>query len=103
MRVGADKAYGAREFVKTVPEMNVRPHIAQNTNRSGGSAIDRRTARHETYAVSQRKRPLIEKAFGWMKQMQTAYGQNTCLGRQLVDGYHIDSACNTTAGRGCWP
>ena len=36
--------------------------------RSGGSAIDRRTTRHAGYAISQRKRPLIEKAFGWMKQ-----------------------------------
>ena len=66
--VGADKAYDTRDFVQTVRELNIRPHIAQNTNRSGGSAIDHRTARHQTYAVSQRKRPLIEKAFGWMKQ-----------------------------------
>ena len=37
-------------------------------NRSGGSAIDQRTARHNGYQISQKKRPLIEKAFGWMKQ-----------------------------------
>jgi len=42
-------------------------HVAQNVNR-GGSVIDGRTTRHESYQVSQRKRPLIEKAFGWMKQ-----------------------------------
>jgi transposase len=67
--VGADKAYDTREFVQTVREMSIRPHVAQNTKRSGGSAIDRRTSRHASYAVSQRKRPLIEKAFGWMKQI----------------------------------
>ncbi len=48
--------------------MNIRPHVAQNVKRSGGSAIDGRTSRHASYAISQRKRPLIEKAFGWMKQ-----------------------------------
>ena len=68
MSVGADKAYDARDFVETVREMDYRPHVAQNVSRPGGSAIDGRTSRHESYRVSQRKRPLIEKAFGWMKQ-----------------------------------
>jgi transposase len=68
MSVGADKAYDTRDFVGTVREMAIRPHVAQNTTRSGGSSIDARTSRHESYTVSQRKRPLIEKAFGWMKQ-----------------------------------
>jgi len=68
MSVGADKAYDTREFVATLREMNIRAHVAQNSRRSGGSAIDRRTSRHNSYAVSQSKRPLIEKAFGWMKQ-----------------------------------
>jgi hypothetical protein len=64
MSVGADKAYDTRDFVQTVREMEIRPHVAQNLARSGGSAIDCRTTRHSGYAVSQRKRPLIEKAFG---------------------------------------
>jgi hypothetical protein len=68
MSVGADKAYDTRDFVQTVREMGIRPHVARNSQRAGGSAIDGRTSRHETYAVSQGKRPLIEKAFGWMKQ-----------------------------------
>jgi len=68
MSVGADKAYDTRDFVETVREMDCRPHVAQNVNRSGGSAINGRTTRHGSYQVSQRKRPLIEKAFGWMKQ-----------------------------------
>ena len=66
--VGADKAYDTRDFVQTVREMEIRAHVAQNLARSGGSAIDARTTRHDSYLVSQRKRPLIEKAFGWMKQ-----------------------------------
>jgi transposase len=66
--VGADKAYDTRDFVQTVREMEIRPHVAQNLKRNGGSAIDARTTRHQSYAVSQHKRPLIEKAFGWMKQ-----------------------------------
>lgn len=68
MSVGADKAYDTRDFIKTVREMDIRPHVTQNTKRSGGSAIDGRTTRHSSYAISQHKRPLIEKVFGWMKQ-----------------------------------
>ena len=68
MSVGADKAYNTRDFVETVREMAIRPDVAQNTARSGGSAIDARASRHQSYAVSQSNRPLIEKAFGCMKQ-----------------------------------
>ena len=66
--VGADKAYDTRDFVKTLRDMGIRPHVAQNLNRPGGSAVDERTTRHGGYQRSQKKRPLIEKAFGWMKQ-----------------------------------
>ncbi len=48
--------------------MNMTPHVAQNTERRGGSAIDARTTRHEGYAISQRKRKMIEATFGWAKQ-----------------------------------
>ena len=69
MSVGADKAYDTHDFVQTARQMGVWPHVAQNMNRPGGSAIDARTTRHQSYRTSQKKRPLIEKAFGWMKQM----------------------------------
>jgi hypothetical protein len=32
-----------------------------------GRAIDGRTTRHEGYAISQRKRKLLERVFAWMK------------------------------------
>jgi transposase len=65
--VGADKAYDTRGFVKACRELKVRPHVAQNLNRIGGSAIDGRTTRHPGYAVSQRSRKRTEQCFGWGK------------------------------------
>jgi len=65
--VGADKAYDTRDFVSECRNMKVTPHVAQNTKRSGGSAIDGRTAGHEGYEVSQKKRKRIEECFGWLK------------------------------------
>jgi len=66
--VGGDKNYDTRDFVHTSREMGVTPHVAQHaqTDRRG-SAIDGRTTRHAGYDVSQRKRKLVEQAFGWMK------------------------------------
>jgi hypothetical protein len=65
--LGADKGYDTRDFVNAMREMGVRPHVTQNVNRLGGSAIDARTTRHAGYEISQKKRPLIERIFGWMK------------------------------------
>jgi hypothetical protein len=64
--LGADKAYDQRELVRTLRELGVTMHVAQNTSRRR-SAVDRRTTRHVNYAISQRRRPLIEKVFGWLK------------------------------------
>lgn len=65
--LGADKNYDTRDFVAECRHLKVTPHVAQNTNRSGGSAIDGRTTRHAGYAISQRKRKRIEECFGWLK------------------------------------
>ena len=66
LTVGADKAYETAGFVADLRQMCVTPHVAQNTSRRR-SAIDARTTRHAGYAASQRKRKLIEEAFGWAK------------------------------------
>ncbi len=65
--VGGDKGYDTRDFVAECRHLNVTPHVAQNTKRSGGSAIDGRTTRHDGYGISQRKRKRIEECFGWLK------------------------------------
>jgi transposase len=66
--LGADKAYDTQDFVATVRELQVTPHVTQNnTNRR--SAIDERTTRHPGYRISLSKRWLVEKPFGWLKQI----------------------------------
>ncbi|MBL6082790.1 IS5 family transposase, partial [Belnapia sp. T18] len=64
--LGADKGFDARDFVAELREVNVTPHLAQNTS-GRRSAIDGRTTRHPGYIVSQRIRKRIEEAFGWAK------------------------------------
>jgi transposase len=64
--LGADKGYDAKEFIDACVAMKVTPHVAQN--KSGrASAVPDEIARTEGYALSQRKRKLIEQGFGWAK------------------------------------
>jgi transposase len=65
--VAGDKAFDTRAEVAALRHMGATPHLALNAERPGGSALDRRTTRHPGYAISQRKRKLVEQAFGWMK------------------------------------
>ena len=62
--VGGDKGFDVPSFVAGVRALGVTPHVAQKVT---ASAIDDRTTRHPGYAISQRKRKLIEQVFGWMK------------------------------------
>jgi len=64
--VGADKAFDTGDFVDAMRDLNVTPHVAQNTTRRR-SAIDERTTRHPGYEISQRARKRVEEVFGWLK------------------------------------
>ena len=81
--VAADKLYDRRAWVGAVRRMRITPHVAQYAG-SGGSAIDGRTTRHPGYALSQRKRKLIEQAFGWLKTV-ALFRKLRHRGGRLVD------------------
>jgi transposase len=64
LTLAADKGYDTSGFVADLRRKGVTPHVARKVK---GSAIDGRTTRHEGYKASQRKRKLVEEAFGWGK------------------------------------
>jgi IS5 family transposase len=65
--LAGDKGYDKRGFVAILRGREITPHVAQNTERRGGSAIDGRTTRHVGYGLSQRFRKKVEEIFGWVK------------------------------------
>jgi len=65
--LGADKNFDTEEFVRQCRELNVTPHVAQNTS-GRSSRIDQRVTRHAGYWLSQFARKLIETVFGDGKQ-----------------------------------
>ena len=73
----ADKAYDAREFVADLRQKCVTPHVVQKARIS---AIDGRTTRHAGYAVSQRKRKLVERA-GHRAHIRKAHARRRCASR----------------------
>lgn len=66
--VGADKAYDAKDFVTAVRDLDVTPHVSQHDN-GRRSNIDGRTTRHPGYNISLSCRWLVEKTFGWIKEV----------------------------------
>src|SRR2546428_12412043 len=69
LTLGGDKGYDTADFVEACRERNVTPHVAANTGRAGGSALDERTLRHIGYKISQVIRKRVEEIFGWTKSI----------------------------------
>jgi hypothetical protein len=64
LTVGADRGYNTRGFVAGTRALSVTPHVARKRR---FNAIDARTASWPGHELSQRRRKVIEEAFGWMK------------------------------------
>jgi len=66
--LGADKGYDTPDFSAAVRALGFTPHVSPNRHRfRRRSTVDGRTTRHPGYAISQRKRKLVEEGFGWQK------------------------------------
>lgn len=63
---GANKGYDAKEFIEALQDVNVIPHVAQNTSERR-SAVPDAIAASAGYAIPAQKRKLIEQGFGWAK------------------------------------
>ncbi|MGH3053816.1 MAG: IS5 family transposase [Gaiellaceae bacterium] len=70
--LGADKGYQEEQFIKALRERQVTPHVAEYApNRNWPNWLTSEERNDPGMAVSQRKRKLVEKPFGWMKQDRT--------------------------------
>jgi hypothetical protein len=64
VRLGADRGYDCKEFVKDCRQLKATAHVAQKEKHS---AIDARTTRHAGYGINLCIRKRIEEVFGWLK------------------------------------
>src|ERR1700728_75815 len=67
--LGADKSYQEETFVRGLRAEQVRPHVAQyEPNPKWRNWLTEEERNDPGLAVSQKKRKLVEKVFGWIKQ-----------------------------------
>jgi len=66
--VGADKAYQWEDFVSGLRERHIAPHVAEHVeSKSWPNFLSEQERQHPGFAISQAKRKLVEKVFGWLK------------------------------------
>ncbi len=71
--LGADKSYQQERFVGQLRARRIRPHVAEYApNPKWRNWLNEEERRSEGFAISQRKRKLVEKVFGWAKQDRVA-------------------------------
>jgi hypothetical protein len=69
MTLGADKSYQEETFVGSLRKQRVAPHVAEYApNPKWRNWLTEEERSDPGLAVSQKKRKLVEKVFGWMKQ-----------------------------------
>lgn len=67
--LGADKGYQEENFVARLRAEQVAPHVAEYApNPKWVNWLTEDERKDAGFAISQRKRKLVEKVFGWMKQ-----------------------------------
>ena len=75
--VGADKAYDSEDFVRTVRELNVTPHITKN-DKNRSSNLDRRTTR-AARLCDQSEPPLADRKGLWVVEANwSASARSSC-------------------------
>ena len=67
--VGADKAYQDKTLIDGLRKLGVVPHIAEYDKnlRQWPNCLKPSERNHPGFAISQKKRKLVEKIFGWIK------------------------------------
>lgn len=64
--LAADRGYDTADFIEGLTELKIAPHVSAKTK---SSAVPEQVKASEGYAISLRRRKMIEEAFGWVKDI----------------------------------
>lgn len=94
--VGADKAYQDQEFVAGLRRAKIVPHVAEYVkNAKWPNWLTRQERQHPGYAISLRKRKLVENVFGWIKSIAGLRQTKLRGGRRVNWAFQFAAAvCN---------
>ena len=88
--LGADTQYQEEKFVEQLRDREVAPHISEYTQEGrnlGKNSLSAEERADQRRAISQRKRKLIERVFGWAK-LDRGLRQVKLRGLQRVDWFY---------------
>ena len=86
--VGADTGYQEKGFVCGLREREIAPHVSEYVKGNlGRNSLTEAERRDERCAISQRKRKLIERVFGWSK-LDRPLRQTKLRGLKRVDWFY---------------
>ncbi len=85
--LGADKLYQEEKFIAGLRQRKVRPHVAEyQANDQWPNWLTQEERQHSGFAISQKKRKLVEKVFGWGK-LDSILRQVKLRGLRKVDWF----------------
>lgn len=85
--LGADKLYQEEKFIAELRRRKVIPHVAEyESNESWPNWLTEEERQHPGFSISQKKRKLIEKIFGWGK-LDSILRQVKLRGLKKVDWF----------------
>jgi transposase len=85
--LGADKLYQEEKFITGLRQRKVIPHVAEYaSNESWPNWLREEERQHAGFAMSQKKRKLVEKVFGWGK-LDSILRQVKLRGTRKVDWF----------------
>jgi hypothetical protein len=86
--LGADTGYQEKGFVSALREREIAPHVSEYVKGNlGRNSLTEAERRDERCAISQRKRKLIERVFGWSK-LDRPLRQTKLRGLKRVDWFY---------------
>jgi hypothetical protein len=88
--LGADTLYQEEKFVEALRERAVAPHVseyAQESSNLGKNSLNEAERNVQRRMISQRKRKLVEKVFGWAK-LDSVLRQVKVRGLKRVDWFY---------------
>lgn len=85
--LGADKLYQEEKFIAGLRERRVIPHVAEyEANDRWLNWLTEEERQHAGFAISQKKRKLVEKIFGWAK-LDSILRQVKLRGEKKIDWF----------------
>ena len=88
--LGADTLYQEEKFIEALRQRAVAPHVSEYTQESsnlGKNSLSEAERADQRRAISQKKRKLIEKVFGWAK-LDSVLRQVKVRGLKRVDWFY---------------